>query len=77
MLPYVLSVIFDSLGSTGAIHPRDQHVCQCLPHDAAGQRHLDTICHLDGTWYVTFIGISKKDLDSGLTLACQLQNKST
>lgn len=35
-------------GSAAPLHSGDQHVCQRLPDDAAGQRHLDTILYLDG-----------------------------
>ena len=42
------ATVFDSLGSTATLHSSDQHVRQCLPDDAVGQRHLDTIFNLDG-----------------------------
>lgn len=44
-------------GSPVALHSSDQHVCQCLPHDAVRQRHLDTIFNLDGSRYSTYTAL--------------------
>lgn len=62
-----LLCVFGSLGSTATVHSSDQHVCQRLPHDATGQRHLDTICYLDGGWWVVSSYIIMNGLVQGFT----------
>lgn len=43
--------VFLRSGSSAALHPDHQHVCQRLPDDAARPRNVDPIRHLDAFRY--------------------------